>query len=251
MYKLGLIGRSLQHSFSKKYFDQKFFEEKNNIFSYHLYDLEELNEIKYIYDQNLIGINITSPYKKKIINHIDELDESAEKTKSVNTVFINPKNKKKIGYNTDIIGFEGLLVNNNLSNNTTALVLGSGGAAQSVKYVLNKKNIKFQIVSRKPDKKNLNYNDLKYNIKYFKLIINTTPLGQYPLINNYPNIPYNLISNKHKCIDLIYNPKKTMFLKKAEEKGAKIFNGYEMLTIQAEESFLIWKNCLKNIGCLN
>lgn len=251
MYKLGLIGRSLEHSFSKKYFDKKFAEEKNNLFTYHLYDLQELNHLQNINDSTLIGFNVTSPYKKKIIQHIDKLDSLAQKTQSVNTVFVNPKNNKKTGYNTDIFGFEKLLNHLSLQKDIKALILGSGGVSNTISYVLNKKHIKYRIVSRKYKTDMLSYENLGNFFHDFKLIINTTPLGQYPHINNYPNIPYHLISDTHQCIDLIYNPEKTIFLKKAEKKGAKIFNGYKMLITQAEESFMIWKKCLKKIGCLN
>ena len=251
MYKLGLIGKSLTHSFSKKYFDQKFKKEKNNIFSYHTYDLKELSHITQIYHQKLIGINVTRPYKKQIIKYIDELDILAEKTQSVNTIFIDPKNKKKTGYNTDIIGFEKLLARVYVKEGVKALVLGSGGVSNTVSYVLNKKNIQHKIVSRKLKKNMLSYENLTDVFFDFKLIINTTPLGQYPHIYDHPNIPYHLISNQHQCIDLIYNPQKTIFLKKSEEKGAKILNGHEMLVEQAEASFLIWKKCLKETECLS
>ena len=251
MYKLGLIGRSLKHSFSKKYFDNKFKNEKNNMFSYHIYDLKDLNDLTTIYDPQLIGINVTRPYKKQIIKHIDKLDISSEETESVNTVFINPKNKKKTGYNTDILGFEKLLTRLSLKQNIKALILGSGGASNTVSYVLNKQNIKHRIVSRKSKKNTISYNNLNDFFIDFKLIINTTPLGQYPHIHDHPKIPYHLISNNHQCVDLIHNPKKTIFLKKAEEKGAKILNGHEMLITQAEASFLIWRKCLEEIGCFN
>ena len=251
MYKLGLIGRSLEHSFSKKYFDKKFAEEKNNLFTYHLFNLQDLTRLQNIDDSTLIGFNVTSPYKKKIIHHLDELDILAEKTQSVNTVFVNPKNKKTTGYNTDIFGFEKLLNHLSLKQDIKALILGSGGVSNTVSYVLNKKNIKYRIVSRQQKKNMLIYENLVDYFDDFKLIINTTPLVQYPHLNNYPNIPYHLISDTHQCIDLIYNPAKTIFLKKVEKKGAKIFNGYEMLITQAEESFLIWKKCLKKIGCIN
>ena len=251
MYKLGLIGTPLTHSLSKKYFDKKFEKEKINSFSYHLYDLKKLNQLDKIYDKQLIGINVTQPYKKKIIRYLDELDTIAQETQSVNTIFINPKTKRKIGYNTDVLGFDKLLCDFSLKQGIKALILGSGGVSSTVSYVLTKKKIIHKIVSRKPKTNMLSYKDINNILCDFKLIINTTPLGQYPHINTEPRIPYHLISNKYQCVDLIYNPEKTIFLEKVEAQGAKIRNGKKMFFTQAEASFKIWKKCLKKIKCLN
>ena len=247
MYKLGLVGTPLTHSFSKKYFENKFNKEKIDNFSYNLYDLKNIRELDIICNEGLVGLNVTQPYKKQIIQHLDELDVLANKTQSVNTVFINPKTKKKIGYNTDIIGFEKLLQKISLHQDIQALILGSGGVSNTISYVLNKKQITYSIVSRKPKYNMLSYQDINNVISDFKLIINTTPVGQYPNINTKPILPYHLISNKHHFIDLIYNPKKTMFLKTVEKKGATIINGQEMFVAQAEASFKIWTKCLKKI----
>jgi len=247
MYKLGLIGTPLTHSFSKEYFVEKFAKDNDDIFSYHLYDLKKIHHINRIYDPKLVGLNVTRPYKKKIIKYLDKLDVLAQNTQSVNTIFINPKNKQKTGYNTDIIGFKKLFNQLYIKKDMQALILGSGGASNTVSYVLHEKNIKHKIVSRKPTNNMLSYKDLNNVFSDFNLIINTTPLGQYPNINSQPKIPYHLISTRYQCIDLIYNPKKTLFLQKSEAKGAKIINGIKMLSAQAEASFLIWTDSLKKI----
>lgn len=241
MYKLGLIGKGLSHSFSKTYFDRKFKKENINNFTYQLYELENVKKINnLILKENLIGFNVTRPYKTRIIKYLDVLGPLAAKTQSVNTVFIHPKKKEKIGFNTDIFGFETLLSYLDIKSLKKGLILGSGGVSNTITYVLKKKQIEYKIVSRKPQENMLSYLELKKYIKDFKLIINTTPLGQYPNPNGFPNIPYDLISKEHSCIDLIYNPKKTIFLQKSHEKGAQIINGENMLISQAEKAWNIW-----------
>lgn len=244
MYKLGLIGLPLTHSFSKKYFDNKFEKEKITSFSYDLFPLENLNKINKVLDEEVIGLNITQPYKKKIINLLDELDPLAEEIQSVNTIFINPKTKQKIGYNTDVIGFQKLLNDVEIKNKKTALILGSGGVSSTISYVLRQYNIIHKIVSRNPKNDMISYTDLNQKIHDFDLIINTTPLGQHPNITTQPNLPYELISHNHQCIDLIYNPNQTMFLKTARSQGSKIKNGKTMFIAQAEASFDIWKKMI-------
>jgi len=246
MYKLGLIGTPLSHSFSKKYFDVKFKNEKLTNFTYNLYQLEDLKNIHtLISTEGLIGLNVTQPYKQKIIKYLDDCDPIAIKTKSVNTIFINPKTNEKIGFNTDAFGFKTLLSYFNSKLPKKGLILGSGGVSKTISYVLKKNNIEHKIVSRKPKHNMLNYMELKQCINDFKLIINTTPLGQYPNTDLCPNIPYNLISEKHQCIDLIYNPKTTIFLKKAHDQGAQIINGEKMLTSQASKAWGIWQKMIK------
>ena len=238
MYKLGLIGNPLSHSFSKKYFDNKFKHEKIDNFRYDLYDFKKIDKI---WNYSLIGLNVTLPYKKKIIKHLDKLDTISQKIQSVNTICINPLTKEKIGYNTDVIGFEKLLLNFNLKSNKIALILGSGGVSKTVAYILEKHKIKYNIASRNPNNQMITYNVIPNIIKEHQLIINTTPLGQFPNTNEYPQIPYHLITNKHHCIDLIYNPSQTMFMKKCKEKGAKTIGGSDMFNLQAEESWKIWQ----------
>ncbi|MBL31891.1 MAG: shikimate dehydrogenase [Flavobacteriales bacterium] len=245
MYKLGLIGSPLTHSFSKKYFDKKFEKEKITSFSYDLFPLEDLNKINKVLKEEVIGLNITQPYKKKIINLLDELDPLAEEVQSVNTIFINPKTKKKIGYNTDVIGFKKLLTD--VKNKKTALILGSGGVSSTIAYVLRQYNITHTIVSRNPKNDMISYNNLDQNIQGFDLIINTTPLGQHPNINTQPDLPYEFISQNHQCIDLIYNPDQSMFLQTSKSQGAKTKNGKKMFITQAEASFDIWRKMISEI----
>ena len=245
MYKLGLIGTPLTHSFSKKYFDTKFKIENIINFQYKLYDLKDIKHLNKIYENQLIGLNVTLPYKKKIIKYLDKIDVISQATQSVNTVFINPQTKEKIGFNTDVVGFEQLLLNLSFKNETKSLILGSGGVSNTVAYVLKKNAIEYKIVSRKPRDNMISYNDIQNIIGDFKLIINTTPLGQYPNISTHPTIPYDLISNTHQCIDLIYNPEETFFLKKTKSKGAQTISGKKMFISQAEASWNIWKNMMK------
>tara|TARA_B100001250_G_scaffold402536_1_gene415763 strand:- start:341 stop:1084 length:744 start_codon:yes stop_codon:yes gene_type:complete len=245
MYKIGLIGKPLDHSFSKDYFESKFKREKISTFSYNLYPIENLKQIRELIDsENLIGLNVTSPYKIDIIQYLDQLDDTAKRTCSVNTIFIN-KNKEKIGFNTDVIGFQKILQEINLTN-IKALILGSGGVSKTVEYCLKNKEIEYIIVSRKPKKNMIHYTEIDELIEKSLLIINTTPVGQYPNTKRNPKIPYKLLSNRHCCIDLIYNPAMTRFLKKCQQKGAKIINGQKMFTRQAEASWGIWKKLVHN-----
>lgn len=246
MYNLGLIGNPLTHSFSKKYFESKFKKEKLLNFSYSLYPIENLENInEIIYLNKLSGLNVTRPYKKKIIKHLDIIDPIAHKIQSVNTVFINQKNNVKTGYNTDIIGFHELFKKISDRENLTTLIIGSGCTAKTISYYLFEKKIQHYIISRNPKKNMLNYSDINNIINDCKVIINTTPLGQYPYINKSPEIPYTKISNQHYCIDLTYNPSKSLFLNKCEIQGATISNGAEMLISQANASFKLWQKLLK------
>ena len=243
--QLGLIGFPLSHSFSKKYFGQKF--EKKNILTwqYDLFPLENIQELPALFESrnNLVGINVTIPYKEQIIPYLDELDTAASEIGAVNTVKI--VDGKRIGYNTDVYGFEKSLCDfMKASANTAvknALVLGTGGAAKAVVYVLKKLGIKAQMVSRSKKNEVLSYSDLSTTtLNDFQLIINTTPLGMSPNIDAAPNIPYSQLTSAHLCYDLVYNPKKTVFLALGEKKGCPIKNGLEMLQLQAEKAWEIW-----------
>jgi shikimate dehydrogenase len=245
MYKLGLIGDPLSHSFSKEYFDTKFKKENIKNFSYLLYNIKNIKELpRLIKSEHVIGLNVTRPHKTNIIEYLDTIDNKAKLTNSVNTVFIHPNTKEKTGFNTDIIGFNTII--KNIKNiEKKALVLGSGSVSQTISYCLNKKKIKHVIVSRHPKDNMIDYQEIKNIISKCQLIINTTPLGQHPNHNQCPNIPYHLVSNKHYCIDLTYNPSKSLFLKKCEEKGANIKNGKMMLIKQAEAAWDIWRKLIK------
>ena len=245
MYKLGLIGSPLSHSFSKIYFDEKFKKEKIYNFSYSLYQINNIMEINtLIMNNNVIGLNVTRPYKTDVIQYLDTLDDTARYTNSVNTIFIDSGREKKIGFNTDIMGFDATFNKLN-THEKKALILGNSSVSKTISYYFKQKKIKHLIVSRNPKKNMIKYCDIQNVINEYKLIVNTTPLGQYPDHNQYPKIPYNLISKRHYCIDLIYNPKKTFFLTKCESKGAKIINGETMLKQQAEASWKIWKKMIK------
>ncbi len=244
MKKYGLIGYPLDQSFSKDFFTKKF--HNNNIDAEYLnFELESIGEFPEIIDDNpnLIGFNITIPYKEKILPFLTNLDKEAEKVMAVNTVKIqvNPKEKRLVGYNTDVYGFEETLKPHLQSHHTKALILGTGGASKAVKYVLEKLGIEYKFVSRGKERGYLTYKKLNNDIiAEHTLIINTTPLGMFPDVDSYPVLPYNAITNKHLCYDLIYNPPETIFLKKSKEQGATTINGKDMLIKQAEKSWEIW-----------
>jgi shikimate dehydrogenase len=168
------------------------------------------------------------------------LSNEAAEIGAINTISIDHKDKKLFGYNTDYIGFNNSLTNLNLLNKK-ALVLGTGGASLGIKYVLGKRGIQYQMVSRNPGKTQLSYAALNsLNFDEYQLIINTTPLGTFPNIEEFPNLPFPRINQQHIAYDLVYNPSKTAFLKKCESKGATIINGLKMLELQAEASWRIW-----------
>ena len=243
--KLGLIGKTLSHSFSKSYFENKFKEENLANHSYDLVELETIEEFPELIRNNpyLVGLNVTIPYKESIIPFLDELDETAKEIGAVNTIKITKGNGKTIlkGYNTDAKGF-GLSIKPFLKNtHERALILGTGGASKAVGYVLKNLGITTLFVSRNPNENEINYKDINdYVMKFHKLIINTTPLGMSPNEATFPDIPYKLLNDSHTLIDLIYNPKKTQFLSKGKQEATEILNGLSMLQHQANESWKIW-----------
>lgn len=235
--KFGLIGKNISYSFSKKYFEQKFEKLGLKNHSYDLIHIDEINQIEQIFAQpNFVGLNITIPYKEQIIPFLDEISNEANEIGAVNCISI--QNGKKTGYNTDAFGFEKtLLIQPNTLRNK-ALILGNGGAAKAVKYVLNKYHIPFEIVSRKTE---INFDNLTEEmVREYKIIIQCTPVGTFPNTEDCLNFPFGGITEEHFVIDLIYNPPQTAFLKKAENQGAKIINGQLMLEQQAEKAWEIW-----------
>lgn len=243
MRRFGLIGFPLSHSFSPDYFAKKFAREDLHDCVYEAYQLHSINEIKQLLEEHkdIEGLNVTIPYKKKVIRFLDEGSDEVKRIVACNCVKI--KDGKLIGYNTDVTGFELSFISQLKPHHTKALVMGTGGAAAAIKYVLNKLKIDFLLVSRykKLGKGFITYPEVTGDLlNEYTLIINTTPLGMYPDVNQYPNIPYQHLTNRHYLFDLIYNPAETMFLKKGKEQGAITKNGEDMLIIQADESWRIW-----------
>jgi shikimate dehydrogenase len=248
MKKYGLIGYPLSHSFSKGYFSGKFMQEKIQDTVYDNFELKDVSQIKELlfYDTELLGLNVTIPYKQSIMPYLDIIDPVATRVGAVNVI-------KKLGngilkgYNSDYYGFrislEGWLGPD--LKGLGALVLGTGGAAKAITAVLEDCNIIYLKISRTVGKDCITYFDIRNNTSFvrdYRLIINTTPLGMFPKINEMPNLPYETIDENNLFYDLIYNPEKTLFLQKGESKGAKIINGKEMLILQAERSWQIWNN---------
>lgn len=243
MKKLGLIGYPLSHSFSKKYFENKFQQENIKGYQYDLYELKNIDEFPQLLTNHpeLVGLNVTIPYKEQVISFLDGLSPEAEKIGAVNVIKID-ENGEKIGYNSDYFGFYQSLINTKWNlENIQALVLGTGGASKAVKVALQDLNILYKTVSRQASVANLNYEDLTEKfIQNYQLIINTTPLGMAPRTETYPTLPYTFINENHLLFDLVYNPEKTLFLKKGETQGAQLKNGLEMLHLQAEKAWEIW-----------
>lgn len=245
MKLFGLIGYPLTHSFSKKYFTEKF--EKLS-FTDHQYELFPIDSIKdfstLIADNpNIVGLNVTIPYKQSIIPFLGELDETAKAVGAVNTIQV--KEGKLIGYNTDVIGFSQSLKPLLHPHHERALILGTGGAAKAVAYVLKGLGIQYYFVSRerKDISNSLTYADLNEAVfNACKMVINTTPVGMYPNVEEYPAIPYEHFTAQHLAYDLVYNPIETAFMKKAAARGAHTVNGLNMLYSQAEAAWKIWNS---------
>lgn len=246
MKTFGLIGYPLSHSFSEKYFTQKF--KKENILDcrYRLFPLKKIDELPSLINstEGLKGLNVTIPYKETVIPFLDELDYTSNRINAVNCIKIeNNHSRKLLGFNTDAYGFETSLKRIIRSFDNKALVLGNGGSSKAVQYVLKKMNIEFQLVSRKPGNSILSYSQIdKEIIEKNKLIINTTPLGMFPHIDECPPLPYQNLNSSHLLYDLIYNPEETLFLSKGRARGAVVKNGLEMLQLQAEKSWEIWNS---------
>lgn len=235
--KFGLIGRNISYSFSKKYFEQKFQKLLLNNFSYDIFDIENLDRIPEILKtENLRGLNVTIPYKEKIIPFLDELSEEAKEIGAINCVSL--KDGKTKGFNTDAIGFEKTLLLHKKENQNTAIILGNGGAAKAVQYILKKNNIPYLTVSRTTE---INYNNLSAEqVKENLIIIQCTPVGTFPNVEDSVPFPLEGITENHLVIDLIYNPEYTKFIRNCAERGAKTANGLYMLEQQAEKAWEVW-----------
>ena len=265
MKKFGLIGFPLNVSFSKGYFEKKFECENLNDHTYELFPLADISEFpEFIKNHSdLYGLNVTIPHKKTVIPYLDELDESASEVGAVNVIKFQ-KNGKLIGYNSDVFGFEQSFLPLLKPHHRSALILGTGGAAMAVAFVLRKHKIPYQFVSRQKTSDLLTYRDLledrhcesesskqsmsgllhsvRNDDDSFNVIINTTPLGMTPNVDTCPDLPYEKITSDFLCYDLVYTPEKTLFLKKSKAQGAVIKNGLEMLHLQAERAWEIWNS---------
>ena len=268
----GLIGFQLSHSFSKKYFTEKFERENSSDCEYNLYPIDNINQLPQLITDNpsLCGLNVTIPYKESVIPFLDELDETAKAVGAVNCIKIvtpnskiqTPKSQILIGYNTDVFGFRQSIKPFLEIQHERALILGTGGASKAVAYVLKEIGIECFFVSRsKEQESRINppdqtvvragnqdseakiflYEELTdYIISAFKLIVNTTPVGMYPNVKDAPQIPYQSLLPSHLLYDLVYNPIETEFLKRGKLQGASTVNGLSMLHQQAEEAWRIW-----------
>lgn len=244
--KYGLVGFPLGHSFSKSIFEKKFHDSKIADVRYELFELASIEQLEDLLENTpgLVGFNVTIPYKEQIMKLLSSIDPAAAHIGAINVVKIE-KDGSLTGYNSDYLAFRQSLENFIPEfNDITALVLGSGGSSKAVVYALTQLDIPHNIVSRNPG------SDFQYQhivdkpelLSKYKLIVNTTPLGMFPKINSFPKINTDYISSSHYIFDLIYNPEKTLLLKMCEERGARIKNGMEMLSLQADESWKIWNN---------
>lgn len=242
--QFGLVGKTLKHSFSKHYFEEKFKALNLANYSYLNFELGDINEFKKLIDTNpdLCGLNVTVPYKESIIPHLDELTPEAKAIGAVNCIKI--MNGKTLGYNTDEFGFRFSIKPFLEPKHNRALIFGTGGSSKAVAYALKSIGVEYYFVTSSQNKKLPNtffYSELNPVIlKQFLLLINCTPLGMFPEVNNAPAIPYDCVSPDHLAYDLIYNPEETLFLLKCREQGATTINGLSMLKLQAEKSWEIW-----------
>jgi shikimate dehydrogenase len=247
MRKFGLIGYPLGHSFSKKYFTDKFQAEQINDCFYENYPLKSLDGFReWVSDEDeLFGLNVTIPYKSEIIRLLDFTEKEAEEIGAVNVIKINRNGclVKLIGFNSDVTGIKDTLIPYISGNVRNALVLGTGGSSKAVCHVLKKLGLKVEIVSRNRKPGVLSYSDIdSATIDQTQLIINTTPLGMFPNIGNKPDINYRWLNSNHILFDLVYNPELTSFLKMGAEQGCRIISGIKMLHSQAEKTWEIWNN---------
>lgn len=239
----GLIGYPLSHSFSKRYFSDKFQREGLQEYTYELFSISEISALPDIFREHptLEGINVTIPYKEQVIPYLDELSPVVKEIGACNCIRI--RNGKLTGFNTDVIGFEQTLSRKLMPHHRNALVLGTGGAAKAVHYVLRQKSVPFVQIGRTKRGEILDYAAITPELlSSHTLIINTTPLGMYPNVHEAPDLPYECLTPMHYLYDLVYNPERTLFLQKGEERGAAIENGADMLVIQADASWDIWNS---------
>lgn len=248
MRSFGLIGFPLSHSFSGTYFAEKFRKEGITDCSYNLYPLEHIDRFPQLIaeNENLLGLNVTIPYKEKVIPYLDETDEGISDVGAVNTIKIY-RDRKKIrlkGFNTDIYGFSESIKPFVKPGDWNALILGTGGASKAVNAVLKSWDVHVTWVSRNPSKENqISYEQITPELMTAsKIIINTSPLGMHPRVDSFPAIPYEYLTPDHILFDLVYNPEETLFMIKGKEKGAIVLNGLKMLHLQADKAWEIWNS---------
>jgi shikimate dehydrogenase len=238
----GLIGYPLGHSFSKKYFTDKFEKDGLGDCFFELFPIKNINEFPLLLKKHkdLKGIAVTIPYKQSVMAYLDSINAGASEVGAVNCIKINAE--KMIGYNTDIIGFENSFKPHLKFYHKKALVLGTGGASKAVQFVLKKLQIPFLLVSRLPNSANtISYDDVNENVLAdYNIIINCSPVGMSPNENEMPELPYQFITAQHYLYDLVYKPEETKFLQQGKLASATIKNGYEMLVLQANENWRIW-----------
>ena len=245
MRRFGLIGKTLKHSFSQRYFSGKFTSENIQNSQYDLFELPAIEDLPALIENTpgLIGLNVTIPYKNEVMQYLTALDRSAGKVGAVNVIKMN--GTERIGYNSDYYGFKQSLEGWVGDTVKKALVLGTGGSSKAVTVALSDLGITYQYVSRTPKTGCLTYRDLyerKEWVSEAQLIVNTTPLGMYPDVDNMADIPIGLITEHHFVYDLVYNPLETKLMREAKTRGAQVKNGLEMLELQAEKSWEIWNS---------
>lgn len=241
MKKFGLIGKTLGHSFSQGFFS-KYFKENNINASYQNFELDSIEEVRSLLKSDVVGFNVTIPYKEAIIPFLDDVDENAKNIGAVNVVY---RSKDKwIGANTDAYGF-GQAVKPFLANqHEKALLLGTGGASKAIAYYLKGLGIDVLYLSRNPQKElEFSYDEVnEFMLDACQLIVNCTPVGTFPNIHDCIDLPFEFLTENHLVVDLIYNPEETEFIKRAKQQNAMVMNGLSMLKHQALKSFEIWNN---------
>ena len=242
MRKFGLVGFPLEHSFSKKFFEEKFKREQLTDVSYELFPLPSIESFLPLISSEVLlsGLNVTIPYKEAVIKFLNELDPAAKAIGAVNCIKI--ANGYMKGYNTDAPAFKQSLQQFLKSSPLQTFVLGTGGSSKAVCFVLEEMKLPYLCVSRQAANGNIGYNEVLKNMKPGNLLVNTTPLGMFPATGNFPDIPYTELTENDFLFDLVYNPEETEFLKLGKQKGAHTQNGQEMLHLQAEKSWDIWNS---------
>jgi shikimate dehydrogenase len=248
----GLIGSPLSHSFSEKYFTEKFQRENISDAQYKLFPIDSIKKLPELIKANpdLVGLNVTIPYKEQLIPYLHELDSTASNVGAVNTIHIFKKFDKyrwTEGFNTDVHGFRQSIKPFLTSSHYRAIILGTGGASKAVEFVLKQIGVECILVSREPNeipgKAVATYGSLHpIIVSTSKLIVNCTPVGTFPNVNEFPDLPYEAIGKEHLLYDLVYNPAETEFMKKGKAQGAQVMNGMDMLKMQAEKAWEIWNS---------